>query len=108
MAGIIINGTPLHRVQMLLEPEMPGVASRLSYPSDWLRAVGDGDDLELLIPGFLALELYRLGLLSEEDNAVHEITVDGKHLGAFYFSDLHYPRRPGQERVRVKMFRNGP
>ena len=108
MAEIDINGTSLHRVRLLLEPEMPGVVPRLSYPPDRFSIADDGDVLELMIPGFLALELYRLGLLSEEDLAVHEIAVDGKHLGAFYFSDLQYPLRPGEEHVRVRMFRGGP
>ncbi len=108
MAKIVINGTSLHRVQMLLEPELKGVVSNLSYPSDGLRAVHDCDDLELILPGFLVLEIYRLGLLSEEDNAAHEIAVDGRQLGIFYFGELQYSNRPGDEHVRVKMFRNGP
>ena len=107
MTEIVINGTPLHRVQLLLDPEVEGSLAHLSYPSDRLRAVQDGDDLELLVPAFLTLELYRLGLLSEEDNAAHEIAVDGKHLGTFYFGELEYPHRPGDEK-RIKMFKNGP
>ncbi len=72
MTEIAINGTALHRVQLLLEPEVSGSVVHLSYPSERLRAVQDGDELELMIPAFLTLELYRLGLLSEEDNAAHE------------------------------------
>ncbi len=92
MTEIVINGTPLHRVQMLLESEVAGSVVHLSYPSERLRVAQDGDELELMVPAFLALELYRLGLLSEEENAAHEIAVGGKNLGTFYFGKLTYPR----------------
>ena len=107
MTKIAINGSPLHRVQLLLEPELPGSMVHLSYPSERLHAVLDGDELNLLLPAFLSLELYRLGLLSEEDNAAHEISVEGKHLGTFYFGELEYPNRLGDGRIRIKMFKGG-
>ena len=46
MTEIVINGAALHRVRLLLEPEVTGSVAHLSYPSERLRAIQDGDDLD--------------------------------------------------------------
>ena len=88
---IAINGTNLHEVCMLLEPNGNGSISYSSYPTSQFRVTGNQNTLRLVIPAYLALELYRIGKLPQDASLPVEIAIDGRSVGWFTVSDMRHP-----------------
>ncbi len=103
MKGISINDHKLHDVQMPLTPYKKGMVSYLKYPKHRIKFEFTADNLHLEIPGFLALELYRTGILPQ--NAAESVTVkvSGKKVGQFKVVDFRYPNSQSRNRELVTL-----
>jgi hypothetical protein len=101
MRGVSINDHKLHDVQMSLFPYNKGIASYLKYPKHRIKFEFKVDNLHLAIPAFLALELYRTGILPQ--NAAESVTVkvSGKKVGQFKVVDFRYPNSRSRDRELV-------
>lgn len=91
MASIItINGTRLDKVQMSLEPYGNGTIAFLRYPISQIHVTRNGPTLCLIVPAFLALELYRLGILPQDPTALVSVQIDKKRANEFLVTDVRY------------------
>jgi hypothetical protein len=88
---IAINGTPLDQVRMPVEPHCKGVVSSLSYPMRQIRLSRDEGMLRLVLPAYLSVELYRIGILPQDVNTAVRISIGGRPAGLFLVSDVRYP-----------------
>jgi hypothetical protein len=96
MASIVtINGIRLDQVRMPLEPYGNGTVASLSYPVSQFRVTQNGNTLSLMIPAYLALELYRTGLLPQDADTPVSIRVGGKREKDFLVTDVRYPNSHG-------------
>jgi hypothetical protein len=89
--SIAINGTRLDEVRMPLKPAGNGSISHLSYPMKEIRFGEANDGLSLVVPAYLAVELYRRGILPQDAALPAEITIDGHLIGWFTVTDVRYP-----------------
>src|SRR5262245_57566759 len=90
---IAINGTELDEVRMPLEPYGDGVLSYLSYPQREIRFSQKDNEICLIVPAYLSVELYWIGILPQDMNAPVEISVGGRSVGRYVVSDVRYPQR---------------
>ena len=88
--AIGINGARLDQVQMLLEPYGNGSQGSLSYPKSQFRISGSNDTLRLVVPAYLAVELYRRAILPQNASLPVEISIGGSAAGWFTVSDVRY------------------
>ncbi len=101
MKGISINDHKLHDVQMLLVPYNKGLVSSLLYPKHRIKFEIIADNLNLEIPGFLALELYRTGILPQNTAECVIVKVSGKKIGQFKIVNFRYPNSHSRNRESV-------
>jgi hypothetical protein len=77
MASIVaINGIRLDQVRMPLEPHDSRTVSFLSYPANQIHISQTGKTLSLVLPAYLALELYRTGLLPQDPDTAVSVQID--------------------------------
>jgi hypothetical protein len=88
---IAINGTRLDKVHMLVEPFSKGVISSLRYPTSQIRYSRDEGTLRLVLPAYLSVELYRIGILPQDVNTPVRISIGGRPVGRYIVSDVRYP-----------------
>ncbi len=88
---IAINGTRLDKVHMLVEPFSKGVISSLSYPTSQIRYSRNEGTLRLVLPAYLSVELYRIGILPQDVNTPVRISIGGRPVGRYIVSDVRYP-----------------
>jgi hypothetical protein len=92
MASIVtINGIRLDEVRMLLEPYDSRTVSYLTYPVRQIHVSQTGQTLSLVIPAYLALELYRTGILPQDADTAVSVQIDGKREREFLITDVRYP-----------------
>ena len=90
---IAINGAKLDEVRMPLEPYGNGILSYLSYPKSEIRFSQQDSEICLIIPAYLGVELYRIGILPQDVKTPVEIAVGGRSVGRYVVSDVRYPHR---------------
>lgn len=90
---IAINGTRLDKVRMPAEPFSKGVITSLSYPTSEIRYSRDEGTLRLVLPAYLSVELYRIGILPQDVNTPVRISIGGRPVGRYIVSDVRYPTR---------------
>jgi len=100
MQGVSINGHRLQQISMAMLPYSTGTMSLLRYPKHRIQLEHHGADLLLMLPAFLALELYQQGILPQNPAEPVEMAVSGKRLGAFYIAEVRYPNWD-HEAVRI-------
>jgi hypothetical protein len=100
MQGVSINGQKLHEISMAMLPYSTGTISFLRYPKHRIQLERQGADLILMVPAFLALELYHQGILPQNPAEPVEMAVSGKRLGAFCVAEVRYPNWD-HEAVRI-------
>jgi hypothetical protein len=88
---IAINGTRLDEVRMPLPPYAKGVVSSLLYPMSAIRLERDEGTICLVLPAYLSVELYRVGILPQEAKSPVEISIGGRSAGQYVVSDVRYP-----------------
>jgi hypothetical protein len=91
--SITINGTRLDEVRMPMPPLSNGTLSSLSYPLSEIRLSRQDRGLCLIIPAYLAVELYRIGILPQDANLPLEVAISGRSAGWYKVSDVRYPDR---------------
>jgi hypothetical protein len=90
---IAINGTKLDEVRMPMKPPDNKTVAYLSYPISQIRCSRDACGLCLVVPAYLAVELYRICILPQDENLPVEISIDGRASGWYTVSDVRYPDR---------------
>ena len=107
MKGISINEHKLHEVAMPLEPYQRGVVSHLKYPKHRIHHELVGDKLRLSLPCFLALEMYRTGILPQDKERSVVIKISGRHVGEYKAIDVRYPNDMSydSETIRIEFLR---
>ena len=91
MKSLSINGHKLHEVEMLLVPYNNDTVSSLRYPKHRILYEIIDNVVTLKIPSMLALELYRKGVLSQNQEEKIILSVSGKKIGAYFIDDFRYP-----------------
>ncbi len=91
MKGISINGSKLHDINMPLEPYNCGVIASLRYPKERMDFERSEDgSVKLTVPTPLVLEMYRTGVLPQDENQIFPICISGKSIGAYRVEKLLY------------------
>lgn len=91
MKSLSINGHKLHAVEMLLVPYSTDSVSYLKYPKHRIQYEIIDDNLTLKIPSMLALELYRKGIIPQDERREIVISISGKKIGNYLILDFLYP-----------------
>jgi len=91
--AVAINGTRLDKMLMPMEPYGNGVLAYLSYPKSQIRLSDNGGGLTLVVPAYIAVELYRIGILPQDVNTSVKISIGGRSAGSYQVSDVRYPHR---------------
>ncbi len=107
MKGISINEHKLHEVEMPLEPYKKGVVSHLRYPKHRIHHELVGEKLHLNLPCFLALEMYRTGILPQNNERFVTVRISGKHVGKYRVIDVRYPNSMSynSETIQIEFLR---
>jgi hypothetical protein len=92
MKGISINGKKLHKVMMPLVPysNSNSVVS-LCYPKHRIEFEQQQDLATLIVPTKLAVEIYRVGILPQDESQEFSISISGKTIGCFKVIKFLYP-----------------
>ncbi len=92
MKGISINGIKLHEIMMPLVPydNCNSVVSQ-RYPKNRIEFTPCQELLKLTVPSKLALEMYRVGVLPQDESQVFPVSVSGKSIGNFKVVGFLYP-----------------
>ena len=88
---IAINGIKLDEIQMLKVPYGARPLSSLRYPSSRFFCAQSENTLSLLIPAFLALELYRTGILPQDARVPVSVKIGRKSAKNYLITDVRYP-----------------
>ena len=91
MKGISVNGTKLHEVRMPLVPYNCGAITSLLFPKH--RIIFEQNDklIKLIVPTQLGLEMYRIGILPQDQNQSFPVCVSGKLIGSYKVVNFLYP-----------------
>jgi len=89
--GIAINGINLHEVRLPAEPYNERSVVYLGYPKSQIRFSYSEDKLSLVVPAYLAVEIYRTGILPQEIAIAVGVKIGGRSAGWFVVSDVRYP-----------------
>ncbi len=103
MKGISINGAKLLELQMPMIPYLNQTTGYLSYPQNRINFHVEENEMVLSIPPLLALELYRRGLLPQDEHQSFPIHVSGKRIGIFKVVDFRYPNSSFDDSVTITM-----
>lgn len=88
---VAINGTRLDEIRMPLPPTAKGTIALLSYPMSQIRLSREVGRLSLIVPAYLAVELYRIGILPQDATLPVEVSIGGRPAGWYTVSDVRYP-----------------
>jgi hypothetical protein len=89
--GISINGAKLHDINMPLAPYNCGVLASLRYPKERIGFELSKDKVKLTVPTRLALEMYRIGVLPQNENQTFPVAISGKSKDLYKVVDFLYP-----------------
>jgi len=105
MKGISMDGQKLHEVRMLMVPYSPDTVSYLAYPKSRILFEKTDDCIVLRIPPMLAVELYRKGILPQNEEQAFPVSISGKLVGSFRVSDFRYPNTSSDRLVTITLGR---
>lgn len=92
MKGISINGKYLHKITIPLEPfENCDSVVYLCYPKHRIEFEQCDNLIKLTLPVKMALEMYRVGVLPQDESVYVPIVISGKSIGKFKVIELLYP-----------------
>jgi hypothetical protein len=92
MEGISINGKKLHEIMMPLVPyENCNSIASLRYPKQRIKFEFHDDLLKLTVPSKLALEMYRVGILPQDETLDFPVSVSGESIGNYKVVKFLYP-----------------
>jgi hypothetical protein len=92
MKGISINGKKLHEIKMPVVPyeNCNSIVSQ-SYPKQGIKFEFHDELLKLTVPSLLALEMYRVGVLPQDESLDYPVHVNGKSIGNYKVVKFLYP-----------------
>ena len=92
MKGISINGKKLHEIRMPVVPyENCNSMVLQSYPKQRIKFELHDELLKLTVPALLALEMYRVGVLPQDESLDFPVSVSGKSIGNYKVVKFLYP-----------------
>ena len=92
MKGISINGKKLHEIRMPVVPyENCNSIVLQGYPKQRIKFELHDDQLKLTVPALLALEMYRIGILPQDESQDFPVSVSGKSIGNYKIVKFLYP-----------------
>ena len=92
MKGISINGKKLHEIMMPLVPyENCSSIASLRYPKQRIQFELNDELLKLTVPSKLALEMYRVGILPQDETLDFPVSVSGESIGNYKVVKFLYP-----------------
>jgi hypothetical protein len=89
--GISINGLKLHDINMPLVPYKCGVVATLRYPKERIDFEYSKGEAKLTVPTRLGVEMYRIGVLPQDENQTFPICISGKSIGSYRVVNFLYP-----------------
>jgi hypothetical protein len=92
MKGISINGKKLHEIMMPVVPyeNCNSIVSQ-GYPKQRIEFKFYDEVLKLTVPSLLALEMYRIGILPQDESLDFPVHVSGKSIGNYKVVKFMYP-----------------
>ena len=92
MKGISINGKKLHEIMMPVVPyeNCNSIVSQ-GYPKQRIKFELYDEVLNLTVPSTLALEMYRVGVLPQDESLAFPVSVSGKSIGNYKVVKFMYP-----------------
>jgi hypothetical protein len=92
MKSISINGYKLHEIRMPVVPfeNNNSIVSRC-YPKGRIVFNLHNEFISLVLPSDLVLEIYRTGILPQDENQKIPVKISGKPIGDFKIVDFLYP-----------------
>ena len=87
---VAINGHDLAEVAMPLVRTSPTTVSWLKYPAHRVRVDRAGSFVTLTLPAFLALELYRRGILPQDPEQSVSVRLGGWGEALYRVADFRY------------------
>lgn len=100
MKSIEINGKKLQDVKMLTESYHPGTTTYLSYPKSQIKYEFKDQEFIFVVPGFVAVELYREGFLPQDKKLSVVVKESGKSRGSFVVKKLIYSTDPPRDTIK--------
>jgi len=76
---------------MPLAPYSCGVVASLRYPKERMDFECSEGIAKLTVPTRLALEMYRTGVLPQDENQIFSICISGKSIGSYRVVKFLYP-----------------
>ena len=107
MKGISINGNKLHEIMMpcTAYDNCNSIISML-YPKNRIAIRLNDDRLKLTVPSRLALEMYRVGVLPQDDSLTFSVSISGKSIGKYKVVDFLHPNSARyNDNVFITMYR---
>lgn len=89
--AIVINGIRLDHVLMPMEPDGTGVVSSMRFPKSQIHFSLEADSLRLVLPAYLSVELYRIGVLPQDEQTSVKISIGGRAVGRYVVDSVWYP-----------------
>lgn len=100
MKGISINGKKLHEIMMPLVPyENCNSVASLRYPKQRIEMEFYDELLKLTVPSKLALEMYRVGILPQDESLAFPVSVSGKSIGNYKVVKFLYPNSSAHDDI---------
>jgi hypothetical protein len=93
MKGISINGKKLHEIMLPLQPynNCSSVVSQRYPKSRIIFNQQEGGLLSLTVPVKLALEMYRIGVIPQDEKERFPVSISGKSVGNYSVGTFVYP-----------------
>ncbi len=63
----------------------------LRYPIQRIEFEQNGDEVNLIVPPMLALEMYRIGILPQDKKISFPVNISGRTIGNFRIINFLYP-----------------
>lgn len=98
----------LHEVKMRQREYAKGTSrasSYITYPEHRVTAEIKRGILTVKLPVMLALELYRSGVIPQDEEKAFRVDLDGKYIGLFRVIDLRYPFQAGVDMISITLKR---
>lgn len=76
---------------MLLVPYNDETVAYLCYPKSRILYKKVDNNVTLKIPSMLALELFRQGILPQDQGSEIILSVSGSKIGTYFMNDFRYP-----------------
>lgn len=100
-AEITVNGYLLHKLYMELRPYGNNTIASLRYPAHRMQIQYKANEIHLVVPSQLAVQLYYQRIISQDKEQQIAINIDGNPIGQYKIAKVIYatPSDPNPETV---------